>query len=98
MKKFLMGALIGAGVALLYAPASGKRTRSLMRDKADKMSHDATDFMEAKKTHMQNKMEGYKAKARHWADHIKEALPQHDGMDTRESREEELAAYGDPSI
>jgi gas vesicle protein len=31
---FLTGAVIGGGLALLYAPRSGKQTRQLIKDKA----------------------------------------------------------------
>ncbi len=33
---FFAGALLGAGVALLYAPASGRATRRFIRRKAEK--------------------------------------------------------------
>ncbi len=81
MKKFIFGALVGAGVALLYAPATGARTRSLIKDKSKKLANDTTDFVDSKSHHMMNKMEGVKAKARSWADKVKEALPTSDHMD-----------------
>ncbi|MCK5095579.1 MAG: YtxH domain-containing protein [Spirochaetes bacterium] len=34
--SFIAGSLIGAGVALLYAPQSGERTRQEMREKAER--------------------------------------------------------------
>ena len=81
MKKFIFGALVGAGIALLYAPATGRRTRSLIRDKGKKLANDATDMVESKSTHLKNKMEGVKARARSFADKVKEALPTSDHMD-----------------
>lgn len=33
---FLLGGLIGAGLAFLYAPASGEETRRRIRERADK--------------------------------------------------------------
>lgn len=39
----LIGALIGAGVALLFAPHSGEETRRLIRRKAKRLAADARD-------------------------------------------------------
>lgn len=35
LASFLLGAAVGAGVALLFAPKSGEQTRELLRGKAD---------------------------------------------------------------
>jgi len=47
---FFAGALLGAGVALLYAPASGRATRRLIRRKAEKsgqaLAETGRDWME----------------------------------------------------
>jgi gas vesicle protein len=40
---FLIGASIGAGLALLYAPQSGKETRKLMRRKAEEAKDSLAD-------------------------------------------------------
>lgn len=39
----LLGAVVGAGVALLLAPAAGAHTRRLIRGKATALSRDAAD-------------------------------------------------------
>lgn len=39
----LLGALIGAGVALMLAPQSGEDTRRLLRRRAKKLAADAQD-------------------------------------------------------
>lgn len=39
----LLGALIGAGVALLFAPQSGEDTRRLLRRRARRLASDARD-------------------------------------------------------
>jgi len=75
MKKFLIGAMMGAGLALLYAPMTGAQTRAKIRDKATGLTNDMTDLMEKKTKHMSNKMEGYKAKVRTVVDQIKEMVP-----------------------
>jgi gas vesicle protein len=53
---FAVGALIGAGVALLYAPQSGKETRKLLvkkgkllRNKAHDTVENAQEFIKHKK-------------------------------------------------
>lgn len=45
-KTFAVGALIGAGVALLYAPQSGKETRKLITKKAKLLKDKAQDTVE----------------------------------------------------
>lgn len=43
---FAVGALIGAGIALLYAPQSGKETRKLLGKKAKQLKDKAQDTVE----------------------------------------------------
>jgi len=58
--SFLTGAAVGAGLALLFAPQSGKETRRQIRDfsdklgnevkgKVEKISEKAMDFIEGTK-------------------------------------------------
>jgi gas vesicle protein len=42
----LLGAVIGAGIALLTAPDAGRRTRRRIRRKADDLRENATDRWE----------------------------------------------------
>jgi gas vesicle protein len=56
---FAVGALIGAGIALLYAPQSGKETRKLLakkakllRDKAQDTVENAQELMKDGKAHL----------------------------------------------
>jgi gas vesicle protein len=44
---FAVGALIGAGIALLYAPRSGKETRKLLAKKAKALKERAQDTVES---------------------------------------------------
>jgi gas vesicle protein len=44
---FAIGALIGAGIALLYAPQSGKDTRKLLAKKAKALKDKAHDTVES---------------------------------------------------
>ena len=43
---FVIGALVGAGVALLYAPLSGKETRKLLVKKGKLLRDKAQDTVE----------------------------------------------------
>jgi len=56
LTAFAIGALAGAGIALLYAPRSGKETRELIADKGRALkgqAHDAIahahDYIDGKK-------------------------------------------------
>ncbi len=44
--SFLAGGLVGAGVALLLAPQSGKKTRKQMREFADDVKEQAVEYAE----------------------------------------------------
>ena len=59
LAAFAIGALVGTGVALLYAPRSGKETRELiakkgreLKGKATDALDDAKDFVEGKKSEL----------------------------------------------
>ena len=54
------GAAVGAGAALLLAPQNGKATRTLLKDKVTKCTHDTQDLIQGKATHLKNKMQGMK--------------------------------------
>ena len=71
MMKYLLGALIGACAALLFAPQPGAATRSQIRDKANKLGHDLGDFTDKKGRHLANKMKGYKHKVQQMADSLR---------------------------
>ncbi len=44
--SFLTGAALGAGLALLFAPQSGKETRKQIKDFSDKLGNDVKDEAE----------------------------------------------------
>jgi len=53
-----IGALVGAGIALLYAPCSGKETRKLLKRRAGQLKHKAADVLEDAKETIQHAKEG----------------------------------------
>lgn len=44
IKVFLLGGLIGAGVALAFTPRTGEQTRALVAEKASAVAGEAKDF------------------------------------------------------
>lgn len=44
--SFLTGAVVGAGLALLFAPQSGKETRKQIKDFSEKLGNDVRDEAE----------------------------------------------------
>ena len=71
---FALGALVGAGIALWFAPASGEQTRRRLGNAARRMSRDARHtFDEARET-----MGGLGADVKSAVDAGREAF-QHDG-------------------
>jgi len=47
LTPFIVGAVIGAGVAMLYAPQSGKETRKLLARKGKQLRDKAQDTIES---------------------------------------------------
>lgn len=67
MAGIAAGAIIGAGLALLYAPQSGEETRKQIKKKAEEVKNKA---IEAKKETLA-KMEKMKATAKERAEDVK---------------------------
>ncbi|MBI5101753.1 MAG: YtxH domain-containing protein [Nitrospirae bacterium] len=42
--SFLIGGIVGAGLAILFAPQSGKKTRAQIVDMADDIRDSASDY------------------------------------------------------
>lgn len=55
--SFLLGGLMGAGVALLLAPKSGRETRQRIRDLADDVKVKTEDYVEQAKGKMNTAVE-----------------------------------------
>jgi len=52
-----IGAVVGAGIALLYAPRSGKETRKLLKRRAGQWKDKASDVIEGAKETIQHAKE-----------------------------------------
>ena len=79
----LGGAAIGAGCALLLAPQTGAQTRAMIKDKSNKLSHDAMELAESKGHHLRNKMQGCAHMAQDLVEKAQEAMPQVQSMVNR---------------
>ena len=55
LAAFAIGALIGTGAALLYAPRSGKETRKLLAKKGRELKGQAADALDDAKDFVQGK-------------------------------------------
>jgi len=55
LAAFAIGALVGTGAALLYAPRSGKQTRELLAKKGRDLKGQATDAIDDAKDFVQGK-------------------------------------------
>ena len=81
LAAFAIGALVGTGVALLYAPRSGKETRELLAKKGRDLKgqaagalDDAKDFVQGKKAELTAAVEaGRDAMREERAKHLKAA-------------------------
>lgn len=74
MRTFLFGLLLGAVAGVLYAPANGKRTRTLMKDKATKLSSDTADLLGNKRKDLNNRLQGAKENFSRAVDQVKPRL------------------------
>ena len=69
LSGFLVGSVIGAATALLFAPRSGEETRMGIRDKAVELRDQATDTVRSKvddvKDNVREKVEGLKQRGKY---------------------------------
>lgn len=55
--SFLLGSMVGAGLALLVAPQTGTETRRKIRDFAEDVTEKASDYAEQAKTKMSSSID-----------------------------------------
>lgn len=73
---FLLGGLIGAGIALLMAPSSGQETRSIIRDKGMELRDRATSTVEDTRHKAERAMDDLASTAKDKADTLKDRAQQ----------------------
>ncbi|MEN6299414.1 MAG: YtxH domain-containing protein, partial [Anaerolineaceae bacterium] len=60
---FLIGGLIGAAVALLYAPQSGEETRTIIKEKSIELKDKTTETAEEARLRAEKALEEARARA-----------------------------------
>lgn len=71
VKWFLIGAMIGAGVAMLYAPQSGERTRRDIARRAKRIRRDVEGKLEDVRDEVVDRSRRLKESARDLAENVK---------------------------
>lgn len=85
MAGFILGAVVGAGIALLVAPASGSDTRRRIKEKAQELRGKSDEIKERARGKLEEMGEAVRGGAREMASAVKE------------SREAFLKAAEDPA-
>jgi len=96
---FLLGAILGAGIALLYAPRSGEETQKDLKDRARKLRGAAEDRMREVQEQVEARLEQARAELLERVEAIREAVDsgREAAHEAREDLEEKIerskAAY-----
>ncbi|MEX0935566.1 MAG: YtxH domain-containing protein [Gemmatimonadota bacterium] len=72
--SFLVGALLGAGVALLFAPRSGEETQQEIKDRAVRLKGAAEERMREVQTQLEERLDQARADVMERVDSIREAV------------------------
>lgn len=83
---FVLGAMVGAGIALLLAPASGSETRQRIKDKARELRGKAGELKDSARGAIEHVSESVRTGAREFGHAVKE------GRDAYQRANEESAA------
>jgi len=71
---FLVGALIGAGLALLFAPKSGEETQAELKDRARRLRDSAEDRVKVAHKQLEERLDTARAGMTERLDSVKEAV------------------------
>ena len=74
MGSFLVGALVGAGLALLFAPQTGEETQEEIRERAKKLRSAAEERIKEAQQTLELRLEGLREELHARVDQIKEAV------------------------
>ena len=71
---FLLGALVGAGLALLFAPQSGAETQAELKVKARKFKASAEDRVRAAQKQLEERLDAARENVQSRVDDVKDAV------------------------
>lgn len=97
--SFVVGALLGAGLALLFAPKSGEETQAELREQAVKLRDAAEDRMREAQRNLEGRLDSAREGVQGRFDEVREAVEAgrsaaHDARDDLEQKlERSKAAY-----
>jgi gas vesicle protein len=72
--SFVLGALVGAGLALLFAPKSGAETQEDLKEQARKLRAAAEERVREAQRQLEERLEGVRDGVQHRYDDVKEAV------------------------
>jgi len=72
--SFVLGALVGAGLALLFAPQSGEETQGELKERALKLKSAAEDRLQDAQRTLEDRLDGARSGVRDRVDSVKEAV------------------------
>ena len=71
---FLLGALVGAGLALLFAPKSGAETQADLKDKARKLKASAEERVRAAQKQLEERLDAARENVQSRVDDVRDAV------------------------
>jgi gas vesicle protein len=91
--SFVLGALVGAGLALLFAPKTGEETQDEIRDRARKLRAAAEERVREAQRQLEDRLDDAREGARTKYEDVREALEtgRTAAMDARGDLQEKLA-------
>jgi gas vesicle protein len=91
--SFVLGALVGAGLALLFAPKTGEETQDEIRERARKLRAAAEERVREAQRQLEDRLDDAREGARNKYDDVREALEtgRTAAMDARGDLQEKLA-------
>jgi len=72
--SFVLGALVGAGLALLFAPRSGEETQEEIRERALKLRDAAKDRVREAQHSLENRLEAARGNVQAKVESVREAI------------------------
>ncbi|MGM0669144.1 MAG: YtxH domain-containing protein [Gemmatimonadota bacterium] len=90
--SFVLGALVGAGLALLFAPQSGEETQEEIKARAGKLKDAAQDRVRDAQEHLEHRLTEARENVRNRVEGVKDAVEsgRHAALEARDDLEKKL--------